>query len=58
MYPNVLALFDTILNRVDHPGDESRIESHLVELAQELDISMDVIEDALYCDRSLVVYEP
>jgi len=59
MYPNLLALFDTILNHAD-PGsnNEAAVEQHLVELAQKLGVSMNVIELALYCDRSLVVYEP
>lgn len=55
---NFLALFDTILNRIENSNDSFRVEKALSNLARELDISPDVIQLALYCDRKLVVHEP
>lgn len=54
---NLLALFDTILNRAD-ASTEAGIEEALYKLARSMGISQEVIELALECDRMLVVYEP
>jgi hypothetical protein len=55
---NLLALFDTILNRVESRRDQARVENTLCDLARDLGVSKSVIEDALYCERGLVIYEP
>lgn len=55
---NLLALFDTILNRADTDYDRRHVEQQLRHMAIQLGVSRDVIEAALSCDRMLVVYEP
>lgn len=56
MFPNLLALFDAIQKFSD--ASENEIENALVDLALSLGMSLSEIEDALYSERCLVVYEP
>lgn len=56
---NDLALVDAILKRVrDDAAEHGKFSSHLVGAARVVGLSQEEIEDALYSDRGLVIYEP